>query len=78
MPGGNCKCSNGSLCRDCMWNAGQSEQQCTMCKKHTLVLNGECISVAECINMGLIPVKGTVGARGGRCLKSTLTGTDER
>lgn len=78
LQGGNCKCSNGSLCRDCMWNAGQAQQQCTMCKKHTLVFNGECISAAKCINMGLMPVKGTVGARGGRCLKSTLVGTDER
>lgn len=76
-PNGNCKCIRGSLCRDCVWNAGRAEQQCTMCKKHTLLYDGKCIPASECINMGLVPVRGNVGGRGGRCLRSTTVGTNE-
>ena len=73
-PGGTCKCSSSSLCRDCTWRAGRDEQQCTMCKKHTLLLDGRCIGEAECIGLGLVPVS---AKRGGRCLASGAQGTDE-
>ena len=76
-PGLNCKCKNGSVCRDCMWNPGKATQQWTMCKQNMLLFDGNCIGVAKCINMGLMPVKGTVGARGGRCLASNVVGTEE-
>ena len=66
--GARCKCANRDLCRDCSWHAGSAEQQCTLCKRHTVLLGGECISVADCINMGLVPVKN--GPQGGRCQRS--------
>ena len=75
-PGGNCKCRKSSLCRDCSWQPGRSEQQCLHCKKHTLLLNGDCVSAANCVGRGLIPIKGT-GPLGGRCLPSGVSGTDE-
>ena len=79
-PGGRCKCASRDVCRDCVWNAGSAEQQCTLCKKHMVLLNGRCVSAAECIGKGLVPVRAASGARGGRCLASappSVAGTEE-
>jgi len=65
-PGGSCKCPNASLCRDCAWGAGRGGKQCTVCKKHTLLLNGACVRPMECIGMGMVPVRGK-GPHGGVC-----------
>jgi len=70
-----CKCADRKLCRDCLWNAGSAVQQCTLCKKYTVLLDGECISVMDCIGMGRVPVQD--GPQGGRCeLSGGLGGKD--
>jgi len=76
LHGKHCKCTHRDVCRNCIWNAARATQQCTLCKKHTVLHNGQCINEMECIKKGLLPVRAD-GPQGGRCLETTEGGTDE-
>ena len=62
---GNCRCTNGNLCRKCGYRAG-GNFECLECKKFTLLLNGECVKAAACVAQGGVPLQGD-GPRGGVC-----------
>lgn len=64
--GGDCRCTDGTLCRKCGWRAGGAFE-CLECKKFTHLLNGSCVKAEECVLQGGVPLAGD-GPRGGICM----------
>jgi hypothetical protein len=66
-PGQSCKCNDPRNCQDCSYGRGGAHS-CVSCKANTYLLNGVCITGAECTqDAGRTPIEGENGV-GGVCV----------
>lgn len=64
--GQRCDCQ-ATTCKECIWGPGAENHRCTVCKRKSFLLEGQCISSDECASAGRVATEGPAWPRGGIC-----------